>query len=114
MISLRTVGWSTLLLLPLLFAGTASVRAEDAGSIERRKADLLITLRTRRASDRGAVWVAAQQKLEGAFHLKGNNQGGPFPESRHRFGESALGTLTLAHCGYDADRVEIKRCTSAA
>jgi hypothetical protein len=112
LILLRPVGWLALLLLPLLFAGLVPLRAEEPNDIERRKEDLLVKLRTARAIDRGAIWVAAQQKLEGAFHLKGNTQNGPYPESRHRFGESALGTLTLAHCGYDAERVEIKRAVS--
>lgn len=110
--SIRAAGWFLLALAPLLIVGLSPARAEDDDSIERRKQDLLLKLRTVRAIDRGALWVAAQQKLEGSFHLQGNNQGGPFPNSRHRFGESALGTLTLAHCGYDVEKVEIKRAVS--
>lgn len=112
MSSIRTAGWIALLLAPILLAGLRSARAEEPADIERRKEDLLLKLRTTRAIDRGAIWVAGQQKPDGSFHLKGNKQSGPFPVSRHRFGESALGTLTLAHCGYDVERVEIKRATS--
>ena len=112
MISLRFFGWLLLLLAPLLLTGPFPALAEEPSDIERRKEDLLIKLRTTRAIDRGAIWVAAQQKPDGSFHLKGNNQSGPFPDSRHRFGEGALGTLTLAHCGYDTETKEIKRSIS--
>jgi len=101
-----------LLLLLLLLVGSRPARGEDPADIARRKEDLLLKLKVHRAIDRGALWLADQQRPDGSFHLKGNKQGGPFPVSRHEFGESALATLTLAHCGYDAERAEIKKAVS--
>ena len=99
-----------LALLLVVPCGPAA-RSDDA-DLAQRKLDLLLKLKTRRAIDRGVLWLATQQRKGGSFRLEGNTQQGPFPMSRHRFGESALATLTLAHGGFGPDRPEIKKAVS--
>ncbi|MFV1957810.1 MAG: prenyltransferase/squalene oxidase repeat-containing protein, partial [Planctomycetota bacterium] len=109
--SARTFGLLLLALLTLLASPPRSTRGDDA-DLEKRKQDLLLRLRVHRAIDEGAVWVAARQQRDGSFRMEDNAQQGPFAESRHRFGTSALATYTLAHCGYTAERKEIKRAVA--
>jgi len=120
--SLPTLLVLSLLLLPAAGAATPGARASEMGDtgggvpvaddLRKRKADLLLRLRVKRAIDRGALWIARQQQKDGSFKLKGNALGGPFPESRHGFGVSSLCFYTLADCGYTPDQSEIKKALS--
>ncbi len=97
------------LLSPAWAAGDEKKDEDKAAEMARKKADIVLKARVNRAIDRGAAWLVTQQKRDGSFKLDGNQGNGPFPASRHRFGETALATLTLAHCGYDAERIEIRK-----
>jgi hypothetical protein len=96
--------------LALLVAVTVSLGggagADEAADLERRKDDLVFRLRVEQAIARGATWLAARQQDDGSFAAAD-----PFG-SRHEFGESALATLTLAHCGYPADHEVMERAVS--
>ncbi|MHC5009775.1 MAG: prenyltransferase/squalene oxidase repeat-containing protein, partial [Planctomycetota bacterium] len=103
--------------LPAGVLGTRSARGDDAedaaaADIERRKRDLIFRLRVERAIASGASWLADRQQSDGSFEIDGNPMQGPFPQSRHRFGESALATLTLAHCGYPADHKVVRKAVT--
>ncbi len=107
---LRYLRLGPVMLLALLSL-TPTALGEDPApeDVARRKADLLFRLRVHRALDRGALWLLTLQQGDGSFRLEGNVQHGPFPESRHGFGETALVTYTLAHCGLGPERREIER-----
>ncbi len=96
-----------LLALPFLLASRRA--GADDQDVEQRKKDLVLHLRIERAIDLGAAWVAATQKADGAFEMPGHGPAGPWRESRHEFGLTALATYTLAHAGWSADRPEVKK-----
>lgn len=91
----------------LALAGAHTASAGDG--LQARKRDLIFHARVDRAIHNGAHWVAGQQQRDGSFALDGNPQGGAFPESRHRFGITALCTYTLADCGYAADQPVVQK-----
>ena len=70
---------------------------------------MLFRLRVKRAIASGAHWVASCQRKDGSFELPGNQADGPFPQSRHGFGVTALCTYTLADCGYDAEHPVVEK-----
>ncbi len=100
------------LLLPLVLVGAPPRGLADESDLERRKAALLLRLEVHRAIDTGAVWVASQQQPDGSFALTDAPAGRAPDRSEHRFGESALATYTLAHCGYTKERKEIGRAVT--
>jgi len=104
------VAVALLLLLPALAHADGKDKEErDKDDMARKKADIVFKLRVNSAIDRGAAWLVTQQNRDGSFKLEGNQGNGPFPPSRHRFGETALATLTLANCGYTEERIEIRK-----
>ena len=100
------------LLLPLVVVSAPSRGLADESDLERRKEALLLHLKVHRAIDTGAVWVASRQRPDGSFALGDAAAGGAPERTQHRFGESALATYTLAHCGYTTERKEIQRAVA--
>ena len=101
---------TTACFLLVALACIASAHAED--DVSKKKADLLFHLRVKRAIGTGARWVARHQQKDGSFKLPDNKAGGPFAQSRHGFGVSALCTYTLADCGYAADHPVMKKAVA--
>lgn len=105
---LPAVTLAALLLLPCAAALAEEGQVVD-DEVKRKKEAMLFRLRVKRAIGSGARWVATCQKKDGSFELPGNKAGGPFPQSRHGFGVTALCTYTLADCGYDAEHPVIEK-----
>jgi len=97
-----------LLLLLCVLCVSAAPSASSADDLEKKKADIVFRVRVQKAIRNGAKWIADQQQKNGSFKLDGNPQDGAFPQSRQRFGISALCTYTLADCGYPADEPTVK------
>lgn len=88
--------------LPLLGAGLAEAdgakvpkKAADEETVEER----MFRIRVDAAITRGAQWLAKQQHEDGAFR-RPKSLNTRLDSGRHDFGETALATLTLAHCGF--------------
>ena len=102
-----------LLLLTLLGLLAPAARAEepDPEEVARLKAEMATRAGVAPAVQRGVVWLRAQQQKDGALQPdaqaagkvklpKGVKRPPQFKgHNGHRFGKTALGALTLAHCG---------------
>ncbi len=94
-----------LFLLPTL----ASADGEPGDGGSDKKSDDALQKRINAAIERGADWLITQQNRDGSFELKGKQAPGAFPSAQFHYGETALATLTLAHCGCTTKRTEMRK-----
>lgn len=93
--------WTLIFLLLGLCPTTRPLFAKD---VEKPLLDGKLQARVEKAVGRGVAWLLALQAEDGGFRDAVFDVGGRVRETTykypHRFGHSAIATLTLAHCGH--------------
>ncbi len=86
--------------------------ADKGDKVKHAGPDKELVERINKAIDSGVQWLVKRQKKDGSFGHEQVPMGGGQRPVDYSFGETALATLTLAHCGHGPKSPAVKKALS--